>query len=156
MAQTNFWPVLGNTNKWDIRYMEMAKLVSSWSKDPSTQCGAVITDQNNRIISVGFNGFARGVNDDSKFYNDRQEKYRRIIHAEKNAILFAQRDLTNCTIYVTPMPPCAQCAGMIIQSGIVRVVTHEPTKEQLLRWGNDFDSTKDMFQDAGTELILIS
>lgn len=142
-------------SKWDLRYIDMAYLISQWSKDPSTKCGAVITDLHNRVISVGFNGFARGVNDSPDLYLNRPEKIRRIIHAEKNAILFAQRDLTGCTLYVVPMPPCSQCAGMIIQSGITKVISITPTENQLLRWGDDFETTKTMFEEVGITFILI-
>ena len=141
-------------NKWDKRYLGMASLVSSWSKDPSTQVGAVITDQKNRVVSLGFNGFPRGCNDSSEKYNDRKTKYARVQHAERNAILFAQRDLTGCSIYVVPMPPCPQCAGMIIQSGIARVVTISPTQEQYQRWGEVFDESRDMFCESGVEMLI--
>lgn len=136
-------------NKWDKRFMQLAELIASWSKDPSTGCGAVIVDQRKRIISLGFNGFPQSVNDDQSIYENREEKYRRIIHAEKNALLFAQQDLTGCTIYVTPMPPCSQCAGMIIQAGISTVITKQPNASHTERWGKDINSTKTMFSEAG-------
>lgn len=142
-------------NKWDERFMEMAKLVSTWSKDPSTKCGAVVVDNKRRIISQGFNGFPRGTSDDPNIYNNRPEKLRRVIHAEKNAILFASRCLTGCTLYVTPMPPCSQCAGMIIQSGISRVVTMEPTLRMEERWGDDIQTTETMFRQAGVFMDYI-
>jgi len=139
--------------KWHARFIDLAYLVASWSKDPSTKCGAVIVDQNKRIISVGFNGFPKGTSDDTGLYDNREEKYRRVIHAEKNAILFAQKDLAGCTLYVVPMPPCSQCAGMIIQSGITLVVTIEPSTEHIKRWGVDILSTKQMFNEAGVQLL---
>ncbi len=134
-------------NKWDKRFMEMASMVANWSKDPSTKCGAIITDKNKRVISVGFNGFPAGTDDSPELYADRAEKYRRVVHSEKNAILFAKQDLIGCTIYITPMPPCAQCAGMIIQAGISRVVTVKPTKEMADRWGDDIHSSLSMFAE---------
>lgn len=143
-------------NKWDKRYIEMALLVASWSKDPSTQVGAVITDSSNRVISLGFNGFPRGCDDSLEKYNNREVKYRRIQHAERNAILFAPRDLTECTIYVVPMPPCPQCAGMIIQAGITRVITISQTQEQYERWGAQIEESWDMFREAGVETVLIA
>jgi len=135
-------------NKWDERFMAMAELVASWSKDPSTKCGAVIVDPNKRVISLGFNGFPKGTKDDPKLYEDRPEKYRRVVHAEKNAILFAKQDLTACILYVT-LPPCSQCAGMIIQAGITQVITKHPTTEQLKRWEADIKTTISMFHDVG-------
>jgi dCMP deaminase len=141
-------------NKWDLRYIEMAYMVAGWSKDPSTKCGAVITD-GKRLVSVGFNGFPQNTNDDPKLYEDREEKYRRVQHSERNAILFAQRSLKDCTMYVVPMPPCSQCAGMIIQSGITRVVTIEATGSNKKRWGKDIQSTLTMFGEAGVVVEYI-
>jgi dCMP deaminase len=144
------------SNKWDVRFMELAELVASWSKDPSTQCGAVIVDQERRVVSVGFNGFPRGTDDNPDMYVDRKIKYLRVQHAERNAILFARRgDLTGCTLYVWPMPPCAQCAGAIIQAGIFRVVTVEPTGEQMMRWNEDLWQTAEMFKEAGVTMEYI-
>ena len=100
--------------KWDIRFLDMAQLVSTWSKDPSTKVGAVIVDPNNRVVSVGYNGFAKGVSDDNRLDN-RETKYKMIVHAECNALIFAQRPLTECAIYTYPFMPCPKCASMIIQ-----------------------------------------
>jgi len=138
--------------KWDKRFIAMAALVSTFSKDPSTKCGAIIADQNHRVISMGFNGFPAGISDEEALYHDRTEKYLRVIHAEKNAILFAARDLGGCTLYVIPLPPCSQCAGMIIQSGISRVVTIRPSDEHNERWGHSIKVTQRMFGEAGVEM----
>ena len=135
-------------NKWDKRFFDMAKLVASWSRDPSTQVGAVIVDDKNRIVSVGFNGAPRGVSDEQ--LADRDRKLRRTIHAEKNAILFANRSLEGCTIYITH-PPCAQCAAVIIQSGIKEVMWPIASPEFLLRWELDYNEAVGMFIDAGVQ-----
>lgn len=142
-------------NHWDRRFLELAAHVAGWSKDPSTKCGAVIVDDQRRIVSVAYNGFPAGVEDRPEWLTDRSIKYRVVIHAEKNAILFAQRDLRGCTIYVHPMPPCAQCAAAIIQSGIRRVVTRSPTPEQRERWGGDWDLAEAMYRDAGLTLVEV-
>ena len=139
--------------KWDKRFMEMAKLIASWSKDPSTKCGAVITDPNKRIISMGFNGFPAGTSDNMDLYQDRKRKYRRVIHAEKNAILFAKQDLSNCKIYVWPMPPCAQCAAAIIQSGIKTVVSVKCDIDKTSRWGDDFQEAIKMYKESRVEYM---
>lgn len=131
--------------KWDKRMLDMAALVASWSKDESTNVGAVIVDDKNRIVSVGYNGFPRGVKDESL---SRDEKLRRTIHAERNAILFAKQDVSGCTIYVTHMP-CAQCAALLIQAGITRVVTHAPRADFASRWAEDIESALAMFEQAG-------
>ena len=75
--------------KWDLRFLEMARNAASWSKDPSTKVGAIIVDDDKRVISVGYNGFPKGVRDDERL-DDRQEKYKIIVHAERNALLFMQ------------------------------------------------------------------
>jgi dCMP deaminase len=110
-----------NLSSWDKRFLELAELVSSWSKDPSTKVGAVIVDNQNIIVSVGFNGFPKGIKDNDRL-NHRDSKYQIIVHAENNALMFAKRPLDGCTIYTYPFMPCPRCAGMIIQSGIKRVV----------------------------------
>ena len=106
---------------WDKRFLSLAQHIANWSKDPSTKVGAVIVDQNRRIVSTGYNGYPKGV-DDTIDTDEREIKYKKVIHAEKNAILFAKQDLTGCTLYVTHHP-CSQCAGYILQAGISRVVT---------------------------------
>ena len=136
--------------KWDKRFTDMAQLVSTWSKDPSTQCGAVIT-RGKHIVSVGFNGFPAGCLDNEKLYADRETKYSRIIHAEVNAILSAKQDLTGCTIYVYPLLPCDRCAAQIIQAGITTVVSLEASDEMKARWGTALNAGKDLFTEAGIE-----
>jgi dCMP deaminase len=113
-------------NGWDRKFIEMAVLVSSWSKDPSTKVGCVIADSDHAQLSEGFNGFPRGIADDQRL-NVREMKYRLIVHAEANAIAAAARNghsLKGATAYVT-FSPCPQCAALLIQAGIVRVVTIE-------------------------------
>lgn len=119
-------------SKWDIRFLQMASFVASWSKDPSTRVGAVIVDEEKRIVSHGYNGLPRGAADDHRL-NIREIKYRLIIHAEENAILNATGSVKGCTIYVSH-PPCAHCSGILKQAGIVRVVFEEPSQEFKRRW----------------------
>lgn len=141
-------------NKWQQRFLEMAKLVSTWSKDPSTKVGAVIVDHEHRVVSVGFNGFARGVEDRPERLNDREVKYKMVVHAESNALLFAQRNLNGCTLYVWPFMPCAACAAKIIQTGITDVVAPPASVEQMERWSKDFELTRQMFQEANIGLTI--
>ena len=135
--------------KWDLRFLEMSELVSSWSKDPSTKVGSVIVDNDRRVISLGYNGFPKGVADNDRL-NDREEKYKMIVHAERNALLFSNSDLTNCTMFTYPFMPCPVCAGMIIQSGIKRVVSVESNNE---RWEKDFAISRKMFNEAEIQLL---
>lgn len=137
--------------KWDTRFIDLAKLVASWSKDPSTQVGAVIVDKDKRIVSTGFNGFPQGVDDEA---TDRDIKLLRTIHAEENALLFARRDVTGMTVYVT-RPPCARCAAKLIQSGVSRVVYPLPPVDFVERWGNEMREANAMFSQVGTTITAL-
>ena len=136
-------------NKWRTRFCQMAALVGSWSKDPSTQVGAVITE-GNRIISVGFNGYPHGISD-SADVESRDMKLLKTIHAEENAILFAQRDLSGCEIWVTHFP-CPNCAAKIIQTGIKRVHCPEQSEDFLSRWQEKIKISEQMFEEAKVEV----
>lgn len=143
---------LENREKWDRRFIEMAKLVASWSKDPSTQTGAVITDPYHRVISVGYNGFAKGVKDLPERYENRDIKYKIIVHCERNAIIFAKTDLTDCTLYTWPFMSCSTCASMVIQSGIKRVVA--PYNENP-RWLEEFKLACIEFHEAEVRVDIL-
>ena len=135
--------------RWDLRFLEMSQLVASWSKDPSTKVGAVIIDDDRRVISLGYNGFPKGVADDKRL-DDREEKYKIVVHAERNALLFANINVKNCSIFTYPFMPCPICAGMIIQSGIRRVVSFKSNNE---RWEKDFEISRKIFQEADIHLL---
>ena len=137
-------------NKWDKNFLELAKTVSTFSKDPSTQVGAVIVDGDNRVISIGYNGFPKGIRDDNRLDN-RELKYEMIVHAEANALLFASAPAKGCTIYTWPFQPCSRCASLIIQSGIRRVVSVE-SKDQ--KWSSNFQLAHDMMTEARIEMGL--
>lgn len=110
-------------------YMAMAKLISKRSKDPNTQVGAVIVSKDDRILSVGYNGFPNGCSDDEfpwarSAKREYDTKYPYVVHAELNAILNFRGDnkaFEGSTLYVT-LFPCHECAKAIIQSGITRLV----------------------------------
>lgn len=136
---------------WDERFIKLAEHVASWSKDPSTKVGAVIVDSGRRVVSTGYNGFPMGVKDDSRL-SDREKKLEIIIHGEINAILFARRDLSGCTLYTYPFMPCSRCAAMVIQSGIARVVSLPSNNP---KWVNSFILSKELFNESGVELTLL-
>ena len=139
-----------NSTNWDNRFLDMAKLVSTWSKDPSTRVGAVIVDPSNRLVSVGYNGFPKGVTDNERLL-DRDKKYDIIVHAEVNAILFSNRTLKGCTMYTWPFQPCPRCAGLIIQSGIRRVVSITNANP---RWVENFTTAKQLLLEASVSLDI--
>ena len=137
--------------KWDVRFMELAFQVASWSKDPSRKVGAVIADSKNRIVSVGFNGFPRGVADYPERYEDRDLKLMLVKHAEDNAIAFANlKDLQDCTLYST-LYPCSQCAGSIIRAGIKSVISPGYSPDD--RFAQSFHVSATIFADAGIDHI---
>jgi dCMP deaminase len=137
-------------NKWDERFLGLAKFVSNWSKDPSTKVGAVITDLDNRIVSIGYNGFPKNVYDCADMLKDRETKYNIIVHGEMNAILFANKSLKNCILYTYPFMPCPRCSSMIIQSGIIKIVSY---KNKIDRWEKDFELSRWLFEQADIKLV---
>lgn len=139
---------------WDRRFIDLAKQYAGWSKDPSTKVGAVIVRGRNEQVSQGYNGPPAGI-DDALALSCREIKLALTIHAEKNALLRARQDVRGCTLYVWPMPPCAQCAAAIIQAGIRRIVTIEPTEEQYDRWGAHWDLADEMYRHADIDLEMI-
>jgi dCMP deaminase len=148
------WPVRGllrtMSGKWDIRFLELAKHISGWSKDPSTKVGCVVVGEDREIRSTGFNGFPRGIKDDEERLTDRSQKYPLICHAEENAIMHAARigiSLKGSTAFVT-WPPCSRCARSLIQAGIKEIVYPE-TKEIPERWMEDFTISNGMLLEAG-------
>lgn len=110
---------------WEEYFMGVASLSALRSKDPNTQVGACIVNDEKRIVSIGYNGFPKGANDDVFPWDNEGSllttKYAYVVHAEANAILNAQSNLSNSTIYVT-LFPCNECAKLIIQSGIKEIV----------------------------------
>ena len=139
-------------DKWDKRFLGLAKHISTWSKDPSTQMGAVIVDPKGRIVSVGYNGLAQGVDDKPERLNNREIKYKMFLHCERNAILFAKQPLDGCTLYTWPLMTCAPCAAMTIQAGITR---HVAPYSENPRWVDDFELAKQQFEEAGVTLHLL-
>jgi dCMP deaminase len=118
-------------DKWDKRRLQLAKFVANWSKDPKAKVGAIIADTLGRIIALGYNGFAVGIEDtEERLTGD--DKLKMILHAEENAALIAGERARGGTIYVFGKPVCAKCAAVIIQSGIRRVVS--PCPEGTSKW----------------------
>lgn len=130
----------------------MAEYVSRPSKDPSTKTGAVIVDQKRRVVSVGYNGLPKGVKDTPERLENREIKYKAIVHCERNSIIFASQPLDGCILYTWPFQSCATCASMVIQAGITRCVA--PYSDNP-RWQEEFALATEMFNEAGVELVLL-
>jgi len=133
-------------DKWDLRFLELATLISTWSRDPSTKVGAVIV-RDRRILSTGYNGLPADVHDHPLRYTDRELKLRMTVHAERNALDFAARDVVNATIYCTAFP-CAQCAASLVNTGISRVVALV-NEDYESRYADDLQASRTMFYEVG-------
>lgn len=136
-------------SKWNNRFIELCNHIATWSKDKSTQVGAVIVDANKRIVSVGYNGFPAGVDDDVESRHERPAKYMYTEHAERNAIFTASRigvSLLNTTLYCNYLP-CPDCARAIIQSGI-KTVYFEKLHVNSGKNEKQIQASLEMFQEA--------
>lgn len=139
---------------WDEYFMGLAHLSALRSKDPNTQVGAAIVDENHRVVSVGYNGMPKGCSDDVFPWSREgallQTKYAFVVHAELNAILNSKYPVSGCTLYVS-LFPCNECAKAIIQAGIRRIV-YESDKYQ--NTDNTIASRR-MLKAAGIELVQL-
>ncbi len=146
-------------DKWNARFLQMAQLISTWSKDQSTKVGCVIVSPEKAILSMGYNGFPRGVDDTPVYRHDRPTKYDFVVHAEQNALLNAGRNGTRLNggiLYVT-MPPCPNCAGSIIQSGIKEIIYLEPAEQKKIAgWRDNLKYSFEMFNEAGIKYKSIT
>ena len=140
---------MDNSEKWDRRFLAMAELVSTWSKDPSTKTGAVIVRPNRSVASVGFNGFPQAMSDDESLYADRSEKYSRIVHCEVNALIFRREQVVGYTLYTFPFACCDRCVVQMLQAGIARFVFPKPPDGTIGRWGEALDKSKEYIERCG-------
>ena len=135
---------------WDEYFMGVAMLSAGRSKDPGTQVGACIVNDDKRIMSMGYNGMPRCCSDD-EYPWDRNgvgldSKYLYVCHAEFNAILNCERNVRDCTVYVT-LFPCNECAKAIVQSGIKEIVYMEDKYAD----SDSVKASKRMFDTAGVK-----
>ena len=139
---------------WNQYFMGVSLLSAQRSKDPNTQVGACIVNNDNRIISVGYNGFPNGCDDDKMPWEREGDmintKYAYVVHAELNAILNAKTSLSGSKIYVA-LFPCNECAKAIIQSGIREVVYLSDKYSET----DAVKASKKMFSAAGVKLTQL-
>lgn len=145
-----------STEKWDRKYLELAKYIAlNWSKDPSTKVGAVLVNYEMGEEFIGYNGFPRGVDDSPERYNDRELKYRLVVHAEVNALIKAGKLANGSTLYVWPSmgtpPICNECVKIAIQKQIREVVGYAPdeTDPRVARWAESYKISRLMLQETG-------
>jgi dCMP deaminase len=148
---------LARDQKWHDRWFKRAEEVSTWSKDPSTKVGAVfVNEEKHRELSAGYNGFPRGIKDDDRL-NNREIKYKLVVHAEMNGIFNAVNNgvtLDGCSLYVWGLPICSECAKGIIQVGVKKIYV----KKQFVdneRWKESWKLTQQIFSEAEIKVIVI-
>ena len=146
-------------SSWDKKYIRLAREISSWSKDPSKQIGAVAIGEKGQVLAQGYNGFPRGIEDTDDRLNHRQTKYKYVVHAEMNCIYNATYNgvsLNGSTMYIYGLPVCSECAKGLIQVGIKRVVSTPITDATPETWVESTKLTKEIFEEAGVEYDFIN
>jgi dCMP deaminase len=139
--------------KWHWNYLNLAKEISTWSKDPSTKIGAVAVGKHGQILATGYNGFPRKIKDTEKRLNDKEIKYSYTIHGEMNCIYNATLtgvSLHKATLYVHGLPVCSECAKGIAQVGIKRVFACHPINVNV-KWEQSNYLSQQIFNEAGIE-----
>jgi dCMP deaminase len=133
--------------------MKLAREISTWSKDPSSKIGAVIVNDDRRILATGYNGFPKGIEDTDERLNDREQKYPRIVHAEMNALMAALHSgvsVKDATIYVYGLPVCPECTKSIISAGIKRIVISPDPYVYITPWTEKWKNISyEMIQEVG-------
>ena len=147
---------------WPRYFFTLAESISKKSKDESTQVGCVLTNKDNEILSVGFNGFPRGVKDLKERYSNRELKYKLIVHSEMNAVAIAAKNghrLEGSRLFIAWLP-CSSCAKILIQTGITEInidglSKQYNNKELQERWKEEIDLSTLMFNEAGVKINII-
>ena len=141
---------------WIEFYLGMAEYVSTKSKDPSTKCGCVIARPNKSLCSIGFNGFPAAIEDKQEWLNDREMKYKLIVHAEDHAFKNAvDPSFIGYSLFVHPFMPCPQCALDIVSNGISTVYARPTPEDKKSRWDERFRDTQMIFDMADVKLEIV-
>lgn len=146
------------TSKWNQRYMAMAKEIAQWSKDPNTKIGAVAVGSKGQILSQGYNGFPRGILDNPERLNDRETKYKFVVHAEMNVIYnatYSGVSLDGAKLFVYGLPVCSECCKGIIQVGIKEVYVAQECLDLRPHWFESWMQSLDMFNEAGIKVFAV-
>lgn len=139
---------------WDKRFLELSEHIATWSKDRSRGVAAIIVDNQNRILSIGYNGFPAGLNDNIDSRHERPIKYMYTEHAERNSIYNAAKNgisIDGAKIYVKWFP-CADCARAIIQSGISTLICLAPDFNDKI-WGESFRVAYEMLNECKINIV---
>ena len=134
---------------WAQRFLVLASHIAGWSKDPSTKVGAIAV-RDRRILAQGFNGLPVGITDSDARLQDRDTRLSMTVHAEMNCVAFAAKSgvcLAGSTMYIWPLMTCSNCASVLIQADINKIVV--PDFVEPIRWQESFDRAREMFIEAG-------
>lgn len=140
-------------DKWHYRFLELADCIAAWSKDPARGVGCVIVSPSKQIVSTGFNGLPRGIEDRPERL-ERPVKYDLVCHAEMNAIVQCARNGVSpigCTLY-SSFFPCIHCALTIIQAGITSLVSYRVTSDDV-RWIESIEKSRLVFDEAHISML---
>ena len=143
--------------EWNCRYLKLAHEIAQWSKDPSKKIGAIAVGSKGQVLAQGYNGFPRGITHSPHRLNNRELKYKYVVHAEMNLIYNASYNgvsLDGSTVYITGLPVCSECAKGLIQVGVQQVImpTQEDTPD---KWVESFQLSKELFEEAGVHWQFI-
>jgi dCMP deaminase len=150
--------LIDDHSKWNARYMQLAKEIAQWSKDPSTKVGSVAIGSKGQVLSQGYNGFPRGIHDYPERLLDRPLKYSYTIHAEMNVIYnatYSGVSLDGAKLYVYGLPVCNECAKGIVQVGIKEVYISKESIEISQHWTELWAKSVDMFEEADLKVYVI-
>lgn len=136
---------------WDIRFINLAKTVSEWSKDPSSKVGAIVVTSKGGAIALGYNGFPSGIEDNARL-DQKNLKNDMIIHAEQNALLIAGSRAQGASLYVWGKSICARCAVVIIQAGIESIIATDPKDELSSKWRRSGNRAIRMFNEVDMDI----
>jgi dCMP deaminase len=142
---------------WDRRFMDLAVHIAGWSKDRSRQVGCVFVGEHREVLTTGYNGFPRGIDDGVETRHERPAKYSWTEHAERNAIYNAARigaKLMGSTVYV-PWFPCINCARALIQVGVKRLVCYRPDMKDPT-FGEEFQLGTSMLDETHVKITYIA
>lgn len=146
------------TDKWDLKFIELARHISGWSKDKNTKVGAILVNDSNRIISTGYNGFVIGCDDSIESRYEKNYKLFYTEHAERNCIYAAAEmgnSTRNSTMYII-LYPCADCSRAIIQAGVKRVVCENKPDFNNERWGKSWKISEELFNECNVQVKFIN
>lgn len=143
--------------QWNERHIQLAREVSTWSKDPSKKIGAVAVSKTNRILCTGYNGFPRGFDDSEERYNNREIKYKYVVHAEKNLIYNACLEgvsLKDSKVFVWGLPVCSECAKGLIQVGVSEIYISAESFG-VPKWDESFAMTRELLEEAKIPIYVL-